>query len=81
MRAGTGTAIVLGSMGMVLFLLDAFVNVVVVSEGPAFIAAVFFAVVGEFPSIAMSAARSWVWRCGGGPGTAMPSRDAEMGAA
>ena len=81
MRAGRHrTAIVLGSMGMVLFLLDAFVNVVVVSEGPAFIAAVFFAVVGEFPSIAMSAAgvglamRRWT------EVTAMPSRDAKMGA-
>ena len=81
MRAGRHrTAIVIGSMGMVLFLLDAFVNVVVVSEGPAFIAAVFFAVVGEFPSIAMSAAgvglamRRWT------EVTAMPSRDAKMGA-
>ena len=36
-----------------MFFLDAFVNVVVVPGGPAFVAALFYAVVGEIPSIAM----------------------------
>lgn len=57
LRAGRPrTAIVVGSMGIVLFLLDGFVNLVVVGEGEAFVAALFYAVVGEIPSIAMSAA-------------------------
>ena len=54
LRAGRArAAIVFGSMGVVLFFLDAFVNVVVVAGGEAFVAALFYAVVGEIPSIAM----------------------------
>ncbi len=54
LRAGNArAAIVFGSMGVVLFFLDAFVNVVVVPGGQAFVAALFYAVVGEIPSIAM----------------------------
>jgi hypothetical protein len=54
LRAGRApAAIAFGSMGIVLFFLDAFVNVVVVPGGPAFVAALFYAVVGEIPSIAM----------------------------
>lgn len=54
LRAGAArAAIAFGSAGAVLFFLDAYINVVVVPGGQAFIAAVFYAVVGEFPSIAM----------------------------
>lgn len=54
LRAGRARAgIVFGSMGIVLFFLDAFVNIVVVPPGQAFVAALFYAVVGEVPSIAM----------------------------
>jgi len=54
LRAGRARAgIVFGSMGIVLFFLDAFVNIVVVPSGQAFVAALFYAVVGEVPSIAM----------------------------
>ena len=81
LRAGRPrAAIVLGSMAMVLFLLDGFVNLVVVGEGEAFVAALFYAVVGEIPSVAMSAAavvlamRRWT------EVTAAPSPDAKMGA-
>jgi len=57
LRAGKPrAALVFGSMGVVLFFLDAFVNVVVVPGGQALVAALFYAVVGEIPSIAMSVA-------------------------
>ena len=49
-------AIAFGSAGAVLFFLDAYINVVVVPAGQAFVAAIFYAVVGEFPSIAMCVA-------------------------
>ena len=55
-RGAPRAAIVFGSAGVVLFLLDAYVNVVVVPSGPAFTAALFYAIVGELPSIAMCAA-------------------------
>lgn len=57
LRAGAArAAIAFGSAGAVLFFLDAYINVVVVPGGQALVAAVFYAVVGEFPSIAMSIA-------------------------
>ena len=66
LRSGAArAAITFGSAGAVLFFLDAYINVVVVPEGQAFVAAIFYAVVGEFPSIAMCIAgvvfalRSW----------------------
>lgn len=54
LRAGAARAsITFGSIGSVLFLLDAYLNLVVVPSGQAFVAAVFYAVVGELPSIVM----------------------------
>ena len=55
-RGAPRAATAFGSAGVVLFLLDAYVNVVVVPSGPAFTAALFYAIVGELPSIAMCAA-------------------------
>jgi len=55
-RGAPRAAIAFGSAGVVLFLLDAYVNVVVVPSGPAFTAALFYAIVGEVPSIAMCGA-------------------------
>lgn len=49
-------AIVFGSMGVVLFLIDAWVNILGVPPGQEFVAALFYAVVGELPATAMSAA-------------------------
>lgn len=46
-------ALVFGSAGVVLFALDAWVNVTVVASEQAFSAAIVYAVVGEIPSIAM----------------------------
>lgn len=57
LRSGAArAAIAFGSAGAVLFFLDAYINVVVVPPGQAFVAAVFYAVAGEFPSIAMCVA-------------------------
>lgn len=57
LRSGAArAAIAFGSAGAVLFFLDAYLNVVVVPPGQAFVAAVFYAVVGELPSIAMCVA-------------------------
>lgn len=57
LRRGTArAAVVFGSAGIVLFTIDAFVNIVVVPGGQAFVAAVFYAIVGEVPSIAMCTA-------------------------
>ena len=53
-------AIVFGSMGVVLFLVDAWVNILAVPPGPQFTAAIFYAVVGELPSTAMCAAGLWL---------------------
>ncbi|HQR79275.1 MAG TPA: hypothetical protein PLT68_03535 [Actinomycetota bacterium] len=57
MRRGlVNKAIAFGGAGVVLFTLDAWVNLAVVPAGPALAAAVFYAVVGEVPSIVMCAA-------------------------
>ena len=48
-------AIFCGSAGIVLFLGDAWLNLVLVPAGPAFVAAILYAVVGEIPSTAMCA--------------------------
>ena len=45
-----------GAAGVVLFLLDAWVNVTIVAGEQQFRAAVFYLVVGEIPAIAMCAA-------------------------
>lgn len=45
--------VVFGSMGLVLFPGDAWTNIVFVGPGPQFVAAIFYAVVGEGPSTAM----------------------------
>lgn len=57
LRAGAArAAVAFGSAGVVLFFLDAYINVVVVPPGQAFYAALFYAIFGELPSIAMCAA-------------------------
>ncbi len=57
LRSGAArAAIAFGSAGTVLFFLDAYLNVVVVPSGQALAAAIFYAVVGELPSIAMCSA-------------------------
>ncbi len=75
-RGAARAAIVFGSAGMVLFVLDAFVNIVAVPSGQAFTAAVFYAIVGEVPSLLMCSAgvvlamRSWNRSQIVGPGVA-----------
>ncbi|MEZ5186911.1 MAG: hypothetical protein R2720_14300 [Candidatus Nanopelagicales bacterium] len=63
-------AIFFGSAGIVLFSGDAWANIVLVPPGPAFTAALFYAVVGELPStvmcIAAVALSLRIWRAGGG---------------
>ena len=53
LRGNPRAAIFFGSAGIVLFLGDAWTNIVLVPPGPAFAAAIFYAVVGEIPSTAM----------------------------
>lgn len=48
-------AVVFASMGLVLFPGDAWTNIVFVGPGPQFVAAIFYAVVGEGPSTVMCA--------------------------
>jgi hypothetical protein len=55
MRNQPASAIFFGSAGIVLFLGDAWLNLVLVPAGPALIAAILYAVVGEIPSTAMCA--------------------------
>ena len=70
LRGHPRAAIFFGSAGIVLFLGDAWANVVLVPPGPAFTAALFYAVVGEFPSTAMCVAAvvlsMRIWRPAGG---------------
>ena len=56
MKGRAKHAIVFGAMGVVLFLTDAWVNILAVPPGKEFVAAIFYAVVGELPSTAMCAA-------------------------
>lgn len=57
LRSGAArAAIVFGAAGVVLFLLDAWVNVTIVAGEQQFRAAIFYLVVGEIPAIAMCAA-------------------------
>lgn len=57
LRTGASNrAITFGGAGLVLFTLDAWINLTVVPAGPAFAEAVFYAVVGEVPSMVMCAA-------------------------
>lgn len=61
LRSGAArAAIIFGSAGVVLFLLDAWVNVTVVAGEQQFRAAIVYAVVGEVPSITMCAAGTWL---------------------
>jgi hypothetical protein len=55
MKDRPAAAIFFGSAGVVLFLGDAWLNLVLVPAGPAFVAAILYAVVGEVPSTAMCA--------------------------
>jgi hypothetical protein len=57
LRSGAArAAIAFGTVGAVLFFLDAYINVVVVPPGQALAAAILYAVIGELPSIAMCVA-------------------------
>lgn len=61
LRSGAArAAIVFGAAGVVLFLLDAWVNVTIVSGEQDFRAALVYAIVGEIPSIAMCAGGTWL---------------------
>lgn len=54
LRSGAArAAVAFGSAGIVVFTLDAWVNITVVGGGPAFVAALVYAVVGEAPSVVM----------------------------
>lgn len=55
LRTHAQAAVFYGSAGVVLFVGDAWCNLVLVPSGQAFAAAVFYAVVGEIPATAMSA--------------------------
>ena len=70
LRGEPRAAIFFGSAGIVLFLGDAWTNIVLVPPGPAFTAALVYAVVGEFPSAAMCIGAVTlsmrVWQPGGG---------------